>query len=131
MTQNAEISMIFSNYFSGEITAKQQETLRMVENYWEKWGFQRLGKANYLYTTEPNFRIKKLPKRSNVFARKIMRYATLLLVIIAVGIYWKISSNKMSMPSFEFISVAVTGEYQVFEMQKKIVFWPISIKYSK
>lgn len=51
-----------------------------------------------------------------------MRYATLLLVIIAVGIYWKISSNKMSMPSFEFISVAVTGEYQVFEMQKKIVF---------
>ena len=131
MTQNAEIFMVISNYFSGEITAKQQETLRMVENYWERLRVRRLGKANYLYTAEPNFRIKKLPKRSNVFAINIMRYATLLLVIIAVGIYWKISSNKMSMPSFEFISVAVTGEYQVFEMQKKIVFWPISIKYSK
>ena len=116
MNQNSEIFTIISNYFFDEISIEEQEILNeWLKSPENKAVFKDFAKANYLYTAEPNYKIVKLPSRINVFARKAMRYAALLLLIVAVGIYWKLSTNKMSTPSSEFISVAVNGEYQVLK----------------
>lgn len=116
MNQNSEIFTIISNYFFDEITADERRILsEWLKNPENKQVFKDFAKANYLYSTEPNHKIIKLPSRTNVFARKVMRYAALLILIVTVGVYWKLSTNKISTPSSEFISVAVNGKYQVIE----------------
>ncbi|QOW08857.1 DUF4974 domain-containing protein [Kaistella flava (ex Peng et al. 2021)] len=116
MNQNPEIFKIITDYFSNEISESDRqildEWLKTPEN---KKVFKEYAKVNYLYTAEPNYKILKLPARSNVFARKMMRYAAVFLLIAAVGIYWKVNTNNASSPSPEFISVAINGVYQNFE----------------
>ena len=51
-----------------------------------------------------------------------MRYAAVALLLITVAIYWKLHTNQISSPSSEFISVAVNGEYQVFQNPDEIGF---------
>ncbi len=116
MIQNSEIFIIISNYFSGEISTGEQEILsEWLKTPKNKKIFKDFAKANYLYTAEPNYKIITLPSRSNVFARKAMRYAAVIVLLVAVGIYWKFNTNVISTPSSEFISVAVNGKYQVIE----------------
>ena len=116
MNQNSEIFKIISNYFSGEISVEEQEVLSdWLKNPENQVVFKQFAKANYLYTAEPHYKIKKLPSRTNIFARSIMRYAAVLLLLVAVGIYWNLHQNKISNPSSEFISVAINGNYQVIE----------------
>ena len=123
MNQNSEIFTIISNYFFDEISPEEQEILNeWLKNPENKQVFKDFAKANYLYSTEPNHKIIKLPSRTNVFARKMMRYAALLMLIVTVGVYWKLSTNKVSTPSSEFISVAINGEYRVLENPKENSF---------
>lgn len=116
MNQNSEIFKIITNYFFAEISAEEQEILndwlKIPEN---KEVFKDFAKANYLYTAEPNHRIVKLPRRTTIFTQNIVKYAAVLLLLVAVGIYWKFNTNKVSAPSSELISVAINGQYQDFQ----------------
>ena len=118
MNQNSEIFTIISNYFFDEITADERrilsEWLKTPEN---NEVFKDCAKANFLSSHQANLKIVKLPvkTKTNLFASSIMRYAAVFLLILTVGIFWKLNSGKVSTPSSEFISVAVNGKYQVIE----------------
>ena len=62
MTQNAEIFMIISNYFSGEITAKEQQTLRMVETAEKNEVFKDLAKRITFILLNPILGLKNYQK---------------------------------------------------------------------
>ena len=115
MSENSEIIKIITDYFSGEITEGDQQILdEWLRNPSNKKEFKAYAQANYLYSTEPNYKAAAPQRSIGLFRNNIMKIAAVFVLLLAVGVIWKFNEPKVSLPSSEFISVAVNGKYKVF-----------------
>lgn len=116
MSENSEIFKIITDYFSGEISDSDKQKLdEWLKEPSNKKEFKAYAKANYLYITEPDYKLETQGKGIKLFNRTFLKIAAIFILLLAVGTVWKLNSPDKNSPSAEFISIAVNGNYQVFD----------------
>ena len=116
MSENSEIFKIITDYFSGEITNGDKQILdEWLKDPANKKEFKAYAKANYLYIAEPNYKLETKGKQIPLFSRNFLRIAAVFILLLSVGAIWKFNAPNSTSPSTEFISIAVNGNYKVFE----------------
>lgn len=116
MRENPEIFQIITNYFSGEVSVEDQQKLddwlKIPANRQE---FKMYAKANYLYLAQPQEATAAPDSVMRLWRNNMVKIAAVLVLLLAVGGIWKLSEPKVSLPSNEFVSVAVNGTYKVLD----------------
>ncbi|MBF8455679.1 FecR domain-containing protein [Kaistella sp. G5-32] len=116
MSENPEIFKIITDYFSGEISEGDKQILdEWLKDASNKKEFKAYAKANFLYIAEPDYKVETKGKVISLFNRNFLKIAAIFVLLLAVGVIWKLNIPKTSAPSTEFISIAVNGDYKVFE----------------
>src|SRR5690606_36234985 len=72
-------------------------------------------KANYLYLAQPQEATTVPDSVMRLWRNNMVKIAAVLVLLLAVGGIWKLSVPKVSLPSNEFVSVAVNGRYKVLD----------------
>lgn len=116
MSENPEIFKIITDYFSGEISESDKQKLdEWLKDPSNKKEFKDYAKANFLYIAEPNYKSETRGKDIKLFNPTFLKIAAIFILLLAVGTIWKFNSPDKTSPSSEFISIAVNGDYKVFD----------------
>lgn len=116
MSENSEIFEIITAYFTGEISDDQ----KMILNEWltdpqNKKEFKAYAKANFLYVSDSSSGIKKQAKMVQLYSKNVWKFAAVFLLLLAVGLVWKLNFSKMSLPNTDFVSVAINGDFKIID----------------